>query len=276
MAQRWEVLREQTLTQLRGLDLPPSLHFWISPEQVWKETSIELEHLDRQVFDLTTLPKSNWEIFQELSGQLSPDLDMLIREARAYRELDTSEKVRSYLDAEFLGDEDHYHLAGRDGYAGHGTRILFDRLLRISQLPELTPQQRSTALSSLRCWETAVIDIVIDPDVYYLKTKSGTEGTISEHYGCLVACCVHPRYSGNTDSGQYFRSLKQAFRYDEIIAGQIPEDHLDHFRQFIIGCLVYDLQTPDACQTEDYWLKILNTPGFKHCVDPEFDDDEEI
>ncbi|OGG12134.1 hypothetical protein A2Z00_03020 [Candidatus Gottesmanbacteria bacterium RBG_13_45_10] len=241
------------IQQTPPYDIPESLQFWTSNDSRGK--SLSWDQVARQVYDLTTLPEENWAFFQELAGRFSP-LDQFVREAEAFKELDSKEQVRKYFEAELLKNQDPYFMMGKIGMPGSGIRGFYDRLLRIAGLDDLTDEERVKVQEMLGYWEEAAIDVVCDDEAFFTKTETGNEGTISEFLGTSIDYDVHISGSPNMANGRYRDRFLSAIDYDGIVNGKYNRDDFDQFnRQDILLQLLHASQGSNRLGYE-FWQAI--------------------
>ena len=207
-------------------NIPDSLIHWTTDDA--SGGSRTFEAAARQVFDLMHLEGETKAYFKHLAGRWSP-LDRYVGQADAYKELDSTEKVRAYMEAELLKNKDPYHMLGRNSMPGEGIRTFYDRLRLMVALDDLSDEERDEVKEIMGHWEQAVIDVVCDEDAYFTPTAIGNPGTISELFGSSVVFDAPLAKSPNLLEGKYREQLMSALDYEGIVQGRYSRADYSQF-----------------------------------------------
>ena len=192
---------------------------------------------------------------------------------RAYKDLDSAQKVKGFILAELVENEDPYFLIdSKYGMWGDGFPGLYKTLVGIANLGGVEKQKLKPVLDRISFFEEAAIEIILDRGIYFTKTRSGNKGTASEFVGMMVN--IPMRNSPLAKDGRYIDRVMQAIKYEDIVKGRLnpedgqtvgfkiaPKDMQTVGYQIDLLQLLHTVQTPDKPGRE-YWHKLQRNPAF--------------
>ena len=252
LVQRMDREKKKILNALRSHSLPESLAVAINEQR---------PDFKRNVFDLFTLEPAVQELFFRLEGLFAPYTDLLIRTVKAYQSFDSAQKVKSFILAELLESKDSYELINQKFEGdGDGYGKLYKTLVGIANLEGVEKQKLKPILESIAFFEEAGLEIILDRDLYFTKTRSGNKGTASEFVGMMVN--IPMSNSPIVKDGRYVDRVIQAIKYKDIVEGRLnPEDGQTVGYQQDLLRLLHTVQTPDKPGRE-YWHRLQRNPAF--------------
>jgi hypothetical protein len=251
--------KEKSLQQIPE-HIPDSLRGWFVKEN---RGPLTLELIAEQIFDLSALIDSSWSFFEWFQYQIHSSFQELMREALAFRLIDSKEKVRTYFEYELLKGKDPFNLISKISMSGAGIRSLYQRLLTMASIETLDEYKKKAILQMLEYWDEATIDILCDKEAFFTRTDSGNEGTLSEFLGTSISFEVRLTESPLMKDGRYNQRFLTALDYDGIVDGKYPRDKFDEFYyQNLLLQFVFHSQSTDNRLGEEFWKPIQQVEDF--------------